>query len=68
MRYISFHQLREEFGIGYTREHLDRLMKAKKFPQKVHLGSKKGTAVRWPEDEIIEWQEKRAEERSASSF
>ena len=39
MRFIRYEQLRERFGIEWSRVHLDRLQKAGKFPKKIKIGA-----------------------------
>jgi prophage regulatory protein len=51
-RIIRFHDLRERFGITWSRMHVDRLEKAGQFPGRVSLG---GNTVGWIEAEILAW-------------
>jgi prophage regulatory protein len=48
-RLITYKQLKPEKGIPFSRTHLSRLMKAKKFPQQVQVSD---NTVAWFEDEI----------------
>lgn len=63
MRYVSRRQLREMFGIAYSRAHLARLEKAGQFPQRVKLSPNR---VAWVESEIIAWCAARNEARVAA--
>jgi predicted DNA-binding transcriptional regulator AlpA len=66
MRLVSFKELKEVYGVPYSREYIDALIKDEKFPQKIHLNpTKPKCAVVWKEDEILEWQEKQAEARGS---
>jgi len=51
---VLFDELRE-LGIPYTRVHLARLEKARKFPKRVRLGG--GNRVGWFEDEIAAYHD-----------
>jgi prophage regulatory protein len=48
-RILIFPQLKSDKGIHYTRQHLARLEKAGKFPQRVQIGANR---VGWRESEI----------------
>lgn len=61
-RYVRFPQLRDEYGIPFSRTHLRRLYNAGQFPAPVHLGP--NTLV-WPEDQILEYSERVRAERDA---
>ena len=52
-RFVRFPRLAPDFGIPYSRMHIDRLEKAGQFPKRVPLGP---NSVAWIEDEIIAWQ------------
>lgn len=55
-RFVRFHHFRPDYGIPYSRVHIDRLEKAGRFPRRVQLGP---NSVAWVEDEIIDWQAER---------
>jgi predicted DNA-binding transcriptional regulator AlpA len=50
VKLISFDELRLRYGIGYTRDHVRRLGKAKKFPQPIKLAG--GRRIAFIEAEI----------------
>ena len=57
MRLLSYDKLRDK-GVGYTREHLARLVKAGKFPVPIVLSRRpNGSPARiaWAEDEVDAW-------------
>ena len=58
MRMISKRQLKEL--VLYSPQHLARLEKAGKFPMRVQLGPNR---VGWVEGEILDWLQKRLDER-----
>jgi prophage regulatory protein len=60
-KFLRYEQFRE-YGIPFSRVHIDRLQKAGKFPKKVMLGP--NTAA-YLESEILAWLEARIAERSA---
>jgi prophage regulatory protein len=60
MRMLSFPDLKSEKGIRFSRQHIDRLVKAKRFPRPVKLGEQTNG---WPEDEIDRWLRDRIKER-----
>lgn len=64
MKFIRYQQLRER-GIPWTRVHLNRLIKAGKFPAPVALG---GNSIAWVESEVDEWAERRAAARCAETY
>jgi len=55
-RFIRFDRLKPDFGVDYSRMHIDRLEKVGRFPKRVQLGP---NSVAWVEDEIIAWQAER---------
>jgi prophage regulatory protein len=61
MRLLTFPELRER-GIPYTRQHLDRKMRAGEFPGKIHLSPAR---IGWAEDEIDSWLRSKAAARPA---
>jgi prophage regulatory protein len=63
-RLLIYPQLRQEKGIPYTPEHLARLEKLGKFPQKIKMSYRQ---VAWFEDEIDAWLEELAAARAIVS-
>lgn len=63
MRYVTRQQLREEFGIAFSRAHLARLEKAGQFPKRVKLSVNR---VSWVESEVIAWCADRNQAREAA--
>ncbi len=61
MRMISKRQLKEL--VLYSPQHVARLEKAGKFPMRVQLGSNR---VGWVESEILDWLQKRLDEREVT--
>lgn len=59
-RFLRFPDLRQEFGIPFTRMHIDRLEKEGSFPKRVSLGM---NTVVWIESEISDWVQARIAER-----
>jgi prophage regulatory protein len=55
-RLVSWKELRERFGIPYSRTHVGRLENGGKFPKRLALGE---CRVAWYEDEIEAWIESR---------
>lgn len=51
-RFISYPELKERYGLPWTRQHVDRLIKDGKFPPKVNLTEHR---VGWWSDMIEEW-------------
>lgn len=62
-RFVRFARLKPDFGIDYSRMHIDRLEKAGRFPKRVQLGP---NSVAWLEDEIIAWQAERISARDGA--
>jgi predicted DNA-binding transcriptional regulator AlpA len=58
---VSRKQLRE-LGVCISFAHIDLLEKRRKFPQRIKLGSYRGSRVVWRYDEIVAWIEKCASE------
>lgn len=56
-RLISFAELKPFTGIGYSRDHLRRLVKAGAFPKPVNLSSAR---IAWREADVQEWIAMRA--------
>jgi prophage regulatory protein len=61
MRLLTFPQLKAAKGVPYTNEHLARLEKQGKFPQRVPIGEAR---VAWIEEEIDSWIADRAAQRT----
>ncbi len=61
MRIISYPELRER-GIRYSRQHIDRLVAAGAFPQKIHIGHAR---IGWIESEVDQWLQAKADARDA---
>lgn len=51
-RFIPYHKLEPDYGISFTRQHLDRLVKGGQFPKKIRLTAAR---VGWWADEIESW-------------
>jgi prophage regulatory protein len=58
-RLLTFNELKTLKGISYTRQHIERLEKANKFPQRIKIGAR----VYWYEHEIDEWIQSKADAR-----
>lgn len=56
VRALRFPELKSEKGIPYSRVHIDRLEKQRKFPSRFYLGP---NSVAWNEAEIDRWLEAR---------
>ncbi len=63
MRILRYRDLRDRKGIYYTRQHLDKLIEAGKFPNKVPLGT---TTICWLEEEIDNWLKAKVDARDNS--
>ena len=62
MRVLRFHELKSKKGIPWTRQHVDRLIKLRRFPGKRHLGD---NTVVWFENEIDDYLKAKLAERDA---
>jgi prophage regulatory protein len=51
---LSYSDLRE-LGIGYSRQHLWRLMTAGRFPRMVAFGPGQAARKAWRRDEVLSW-------------
>lgn len=60
IRMIDFKQLKPQKGIGYSRDHLRRMVKAGKFPMPIPLSESR---IAWVEAEIDDWLTSRAAQR-----
>jgi prophage regulatory protein len=58
-RLLTFNELKTLKGISYTRQHIERLEKANKFPERIKIGAR----VYWYEHEIDEWIQSKADAR-----
>lgn len=63
---VSFEDLNEKLGIGYSRTEIDRKEKSGKFPKSFKLAEGRGARRVWYLSEVIQWIEMRAR-RSDSS-
>jgi hypothetical protein len=61
---VTFKRLKPEFGIGWSRTHLDRLEDARKFPLSFKLEDHRNSPRVWWSHELIEYLESRARTRS----
>lgn len=68
MRVLSFSQLRPVKGIPYSREHLRRLVKARRFPRPINLGHRSNARHAWLEEEIDQWLADRMAERDKTDM
>jgi prophage regulatory protein len=64
MRILSFEDLRSEKGIPYSKVHLWRLERDRKFPKRVPLGQSRHG---WVESEIDDWIAERMASRRAEA-
>ncbi len=51
-RFVSYSELKDRYGLPWTRQHIDRLIKVGKFPAKISLTEHR---VGWWSDQIEEW-------------
>jgi len=61
-RIVIYPQLRSDFGIRYSRQHLARLEKSGGFPQRIQESANR---VGWLESELSQWIGSRAAARQA---
>lgn len=59
-RIVAFPELDPRYGLPWSRVHVNRLIAAGKFPQKVHISAGR---VGWLESEIEAWIKERADAR-----
>ena len=64
MRVLSFPELKSAKGIPFSRQHIHRMVKSKRFPAPLKLGVATNS---WDEQEIDEWLEARKVERDRNS-
>lgn len=57
---LTLADLREHYGISFTRQHLLRLENQGRFPRRLRLGER---TVRWRSREVAAWLEQRIAER-----
>jgi prophage regulatory protein len=60
MRLLSFNELEAKKGIRFSRQHLHRLIKARRFPRPIKLGENTNG---WDEDEVEAYLLARKKER-----
>jgi len=63
-RLVRYPELKTEFGIPWSRMHVDRQEKAGRFPKRVHIGA---NTVAWFADEIAEMLEAAGAERGTAA-
>jgi predicted DNA-binding transcriptional regulator AlpA len=63
-RLLSFPELKTRKGIKYSRQHISRLVKAKKFPAPIKPSGLPTGENAWFDDEIDEHLEERAAHRA----
>lgn len=61
---VTYKRLRPDFGIPYSRVHVDRLEKAKRFPRSFKLAPYRGSPRVWWTHEVTEYLERCARTRS----
>jgi predicted DNA-binding transcriptional regulator AlpA len=66
-RLLSYPELKSEKGIRYSRVHIGRLVKAKKFPKPLKPSGSPTGINHWDEREIDEFLEARAAERNRTA-
>ena len=59
--WLTYKQLKTLKGISYTRQHIERLEKAGKFPKRIKPNG--GSRVYWYEHEVDEWKQREADAR-----
>jgi prophage regulatory protein len=64
-RRLRTYQDLKAIGISFSRAHLWRLERANRFPRRIYLSPQK---VAWFEDEILDWLQARADERSSRVY
>ncbi len=63
-RFVTFDQLKPDYGIPHCRVHIDRLIKQGRFPKKVHISANR---VGWFSDELEALLEERGAARDAKT-
>ena len=61
-KFVTYERLEPDYGIPYSRVHLSRLERSRKFPKRVHLGENR---IAWFDDELAEFQASRAKARES---
>lgn len=51
-RFVSYRELKSLYGLPWTRQHVDRLIRAKKFPSKIRISERR---VGWWSTDIETW-------------
>jgi predicted DNA-binding transcriptional regulator AlpA len=64
---VSFKRLKSDYGVVYSRTHLDRMEKLRKFPSSFKLSDHRNSPRVYWAHEIAEWLEGRARASSAGS-
>jgi prophage regulatory protein len=67
MKVLTFRDLRPLKGIPYSRQHVDRKVRAGTFPKPIKLGEGQRATNAWLESEIDKWLQRRAASRKAAS-
>ena len=62
MRFLRYKDLKPH-GVPWSRQHLGRLIRAKKFPAPVKIGA---NSIAWVEGEVFEYLEEKIAERDAA--
>lgn len=62
-RVVSRHELRERFGIKYSRQYLYVLEQRGQFPKHIRLSPRR---VVWDEAEVVAWLAQRSAERASA--
>lgn len=57
---VTFKRLKAEFGIPYSRTHVDRLEEARKFPNSFKLSDHRNSPRVWWVHEVVEWLDSRS--------
>ena len=63
IKLITRKQLKTEYGIPYSAQHLARLETSGLFPRRLKLQAFRGGRVAWVEREVLEWLEARRQRR-----
>jgi predicted DNA-binding transcriptional regulator AlpA len=67
MRLLSFPELKSVKGIRYTRQHIARMEKTRRFPMHVKLGVGPNSANAWTEPEVDAYIQSLVDERDAGA-
>jgi len=63
MKLLSIDELKTVKGVGYSKPHLWRLIRAGKFPKPIRLGQNR---IAFPEHEIENWLKEKIAERDST--